>query len=64
MVVETDGYLALIEHLAMNMDIFTREGDTGKESVEGRRNGYGRQQHSWLSLSKTQSFTPAYVFSY
>ncbi|WP_172559828.1 DUF3802 family protein [Vibrio fluvialis] len=34
MVVETDGYLALIEHLAMNMDIFTREGDTGKESVE------------------------------
>ncbi|EOG9060444.1 DUF3802 family protein [Vibrio fluvialis] len=34
MVVETDGYLALIEHLAMNMDIFTCEGDTGKESVE------------------------------
>ncbi|ADT87020.1 DUF3802 family protein [Vibrio sp. Vb2880] len=34
MVVETDGYLALIEHLAMNMDIFTREGDTGEESVE------------------------------
>ncbi|EEX37149.1 MULTISPECIES: DUF3802 family protein [Vibrio] len=34
MVVETDGYLALIEHLAMNMDIFTRDGDIGQESVE------------------------------
>ncbi|CAM2898906.1 MULTISPECIES: DUF3802 family protein [Vibrio] len=34
MVVETDGYLALIEHLAFNMDVFTRGGDTGKESVE------------------------------
>ncbi|QXO18709.1 MULTISPECIES: DUF3802 family protein [Vibrio] len=34
MVVETDGYLALIEHLAMNMDVFTRDGDIGKESVE------------------------------
>nr|WP_263434157.1 DUF3802 family protein [Vibrio metschnikovii] len=33
-VVETDGYLALIEHLAMNMDIFTRDGDIGQESVE------------------------------
>lgn len=34
MVVETDGYLALIEHLALNMDVFTRGGDTGKETVE------------------------------
>ncbi len=35
MVVETDGYLALIEHLSFNMDVFTRGGgDTGKESVE------------------------------
>ncbi|MHC6527301.1 MULTISPECIES: DUF3802 family protein [unclassified Vibrio] len=35
MVVETDGYLALIEHLAMNLDIFTNDNsDTGKESVE------------------------------
>ncbi len=34
MVVETDGYLALIEHLAINMDIFTRDGDIGQESVE------------------------------
>ncbi len=33
-VVETDGYLALIEHLAMNMDIFTRDGEIGEESVE------------------------------
>jgi len=33
-VVETDGYLALIEHLALNMDVFTRGGDTGKESLE------------------------------
>jgi hypothetical protein len=33
-VVDTDGYSALIEHLAMNMDIFTRDGYTGKESVE------------------------------
>nr|WP_202599331.1 MULTISPECIES: DUF3802 family protein [unclassified Vibrio] len=34
-VVETDGYLALIEHLAMNLDIFTNDNsDTGKESVE------------------------------
>ncbi|WP_070971457.1 DUF3802 family protein [Vibrio sonorensis] len=35
MVVETDGYLALIEHLAFNLDVFTASsGDTGKESVE------------------------------
>ena len=34
MVVETDGYLALIEHLSFNLDVFTDEGDTGKESVE------------------------------
>lgn len=34
MVVETDGYLALIEHLSFNMDVFTQEGDTGTESVE------------------------------
>ncbi|KNA46384.1 hypothetical protein A5A_021800 [Vibrio cholerae MZO-2] len=33
-VVETDGYLALIEHLSFNMDVFTQEGDTGTESVE------------------------------
>ncbi|MCX9610583.1 DUF3802 family protein, partial [Vibrio cholerae] len=33
MVVETDGYLALIEHLSFNMDVFTQEGDTGTESV-------------------------------
>lgn len=35
MVVETDGYLALIEHLSFNLDIFTTEfGDTGSESTE------------------------------
>lgn len=35
MVVETDGYLALIEHLSLNLDIFTSEiGDTGSESIE------------------------------
>ncbi|CAI2311388.1 TPA: DUF3802 family protein [Vibrio parahaemolyticus] len=35
MVVETDGYLALIEHLSLNLDIFTTEiGDTGSESIE------------------------------
>ena len=35
MVVETDGYLALIEHLSFNLDIFTNSnGDTGNESVE------------------------------
>lgn len=35
MVVETDGYLALIEHLAFNLDVFAcEEGDTGTESVE------------------------------
>ncbi|PKF77981.1 topoisomerase II [Vibrio sp. vnigr-6D03] len=35
MVVETDGYLALIEHLTMNLDIFAKvEGDTGDESIE------------------------------
>ncbi|WP_114787612.1 DUF3802 family protein [Vibrio tetraodonis] len=35
MVVETDGYLALIEHLAFNLDIFSSEdGDTGAESIE------------------------------
>jgi hypothetical protein len=34
-VVETDGYLALIEHLSFNLDIFTNStGDTGSESVE------------------------------
>ena len=35
MVVETDGYLALIEHLSFNLDVFTGgKGDTGTESVE------------------------------
>ncbi len=34
MVVETDGYLALIEHLSFNMDVFTSGGDIGAESVE------------------------------
>lgn len=35
MVVETDGYLALIEHLSLNLSIFTSEvGDTGSESIE------------------------------
>ena len=35
MVVETDGYLALIEHLAFNLDVFSSDdGDTGAESVE------------------------------
>jgi hypothetical protein len=34
-VVETDGYLALIEHLSFNLDVFTNSnGDTGSESVE------------------------------
>ncbi len=34
MVVETDGYLALIEHLASNLSVFTTDGDTGGESIE------------------------------
>ena len=35
MVVETDGYLALIEHLAFNLDVFTStKDDAGIESVE------------------------------
>ncbi|WP_162046341.1 DUF3802 family protein [Vibrio taketomensis] len=35
MVVETEGYLALIEYLASNLDVFSKEdGDTGSESVE------------------------------
>lgn len=35
MVVETDGYLALIEHLAMNLAIFTNDDSgIGDESVE------------------------------
>lgn len=34
MVVDTDGYIALIEHLSLNLDVFTHEGDTGKESIE------------------------------
>ncbi|MBF9000514.1 MULTISPECIES: DUF3802 family protein [Vibrio] len=34
MVVETDGYLALIEHLSFNLDVFTDKGDIGEESVE------------------------------
>ncbi|WP_428773528.1 DUF3802 family protein [Vibrio sp.] len=35
MVVETDGYLALIEHLAFNLDIFAKhDSDFGEESVE------------------------------
>ncbi|MGF1909713.1 DUF3802 family protein [Vibrio kasasachensis] len=35
MVVETEGYLALIEYLASNLDIFsTEDGDTGEESIE------------------------------
>ncbi|MDF5602252.1 DUF3802 family protein, partial [Vibrio parahaemolyticus] len=32
---ETDGYLALIEHLSLNLYIFTTEiADTGSESIE------------------------------
>ncbi|MDR9828155.1 DUF3802 family protein [Vibrio sp. FNV 38] len=35
MVVETDGYLALIEHLTFNLDLFSNSsGDIGTESVE------------------------------
>lgn len=35
MVVDTDGYLALIEHLTFNLDVFTsKDGDTGEETVE------------------------------
>ncbi|MGX9416135.1 DUF3802 family protein [Vibrio sp. RC27] len=34
MVVDTDGYLALIEHLSENLSIFTSNGDTGEESIE------------------------------
>ncbi|HDY8067031.1 topoisomerase II [Vibrio vulnificus] len=35
MVVETDGYLALIEHLALNLDVFASDvGDTGTETLE------------------------------
>ncbi|RQW63594.1 DUF3802 family protein [Vibrio viridaestus] len=34
MVVDKEGYTALIEHLALNLDIFTKDGDTGQESVE------------------------------
>ncbi len=35
MVVDTDGYLALIEHLALNLDVFASEaGDTGEETIE------------------------------
>ncbi|OEE69522.1 DUF3802 family protein [Vibrio genomosp. F6] len=35
MVVETDGYLALIEHLSFNLSVFANEqGDTGAESIE------------------------------
>lgn len=34
MVVETDGYLALIEHLSLNLNLFVMDGETGSESVE------------------------------
>ncbi len=34
MVVDTDGYFALIEHLSLNMEILTGNGETGTESVE------------------------------
>ena len=34
MVVDKDGYLALIEHLSLNLSLFTSDGDTGVESVE------------------------------
>lgn len=35
MVIETEGYSALIEHLAFNLDVFQSEqGDTGSETVE------------------------------
>ena len=35
MVIDTDGYLALIEHLTYNLDVFTSHGgDTGVETVE------------------------------
>jgi hypothetical protein len=33
-VVETDGYLSLIEYLASNLNVFTQDGDTGNESIE------------------------------
>ncbi len=35
MVIETDGYLALIEYLSLHLNLFTSEvGDTGMESIE------------------------------
>ncbi|PMH44931.1 topoisomerase II [Vibrio sp. 10N.286.49.B3] len=35
MVIQTDGYLALIEHLAFNLNVFTnQQGNTGDESIE------------------------------
>ncbi|MDA0147594.1 DUF3802 family protein [Vibrio sp. LaRot3] len=34
MVVDTDGYLALVEYLASNLDVFAADGDTGTESIE------------------------------
>jgi len=34
-VVDTDGYIALIEHLTFNLNVFTSKGgDTGEETVE------------------------------
>jgi ABC-type transporter MlaC component len=33
-VVDTDGYEALIEHLSLNLSVFTSDGDTGSESIE------------------------------
>lgn len=33
-VVDKEGYTALIEHLALNLDVFTHDGDVGQESVE------------------------------
>lgn len=34
MVVDTEGYDALIEHLSLNLNVFTAGGDTGNETIE------------------------------
>ena len=60
MVVETDGYLALIEHLAFNLDIFSSdEGSTGTETIEVVSRGMIRSKVSRSQPAKMAIFPVA-----
>lgn len=62
-VVETDGYLALIEHLSFNMDVFTQEG-IRELKVLKMSSQIWWQATSCLFLNKTLSFILVFASNY